>query len=82
MLNYSDAGCAQAGLGDKVGDGHITECNEDQIFMWNGDDGPIPVAGRPDLGVVFRGVSANVNRDPIILKLCDLVEDRRLPWKV
>jgi transforming growth factor-beta-induced protein len=87
MFQYDEDTCAQAGLGDRVGDGtimRITRCDTEEMFqrfMWNGEDGPITLTGRPDLCVVFRGVSANVNSDPIIVKLCSLIEDRRLPWK-
>jgi hypothetical protein len=59
MFKYGNDSCAQAGLGESVGDGNImriTECNEKkqmfQHFMWAGGDGPITVASRPYLCVV------------------------------
>jgi hypothetical protein len=60
----------------------ITECNEKQMlqrFMWTGD-GPITVASSPDLCLVFKGITANVGVDPIILQLCSRIPAERLRW--
>ena len=76
--------CLQAGRGDAPTDGRMMRifgCNEDhplQQFDWPGTaGGPIKLAKYPEYCVVFRGVNANINDDPIILKKCEDIDAAR-----
>ena len=86
--------CLQAGWGGddgKVKDGtalRIMDCdpqNDLQRFEWDLWGGPIRLQNNAaDLCVTYRGVVANVGKDPIILKYCggssDGVLDERFRW--
>jgi hypothetical protein len=65
--------CLQAGSipapesGKKI---RVFECDADealQKFSWDAPDGALTLVDWPDYAVVFRGTTANVNVDPIIL---------------
>lgn len=80
--------CLQASHGNNdPKDGNharLYECDETnplQQITWNKDD-VMTLAAWSDLCIVFRGTHADVDVDPIIIKKCDLVEDKkRLEWE-
>jgi cell division septation protein DedD len=71
--------CLQAGLGGKPRHGtkmRLVPCDnneEYQKFEWS-DETPIKLASREDLCMEWRGRSANVGVDPIVMKRCDGTE--------
>lgn len=83
--SVDDSKCMQAARGGSIRDGsklRVFSCdkNDDgQVFSFD-RTGHISLQSDPDLCVVFRGTTANVGNDPIILKECDSVEDVRLEW--
>jgi hypothetical protein len=79
----NDSKCLRAGLGSNMNDGTrmaVVDCDVDdelQHFYYNGES--IYAANDTSLCMVYRGVSANVGVDPIIMKECDESQD---PWDV
>lgn len=65
--------CLQGGRNVMPDDGkyiRVYPCRDDetlQKFSWDAPDGALTLMDYPDFAVVFRGTSANVNSDPIIL---------------
>jgi len=84
--SFDDSKCMQVARGGTIRDGskvRVFSCdkNEDgQVFDFNDGGGHISLKSRPNLCVVFRGVTANINKDPIIVKDCDAVKEERLEW--
>jgi hypothetical protein len=84
--SIDDTKCMQAARGGSIRDGsklRVFSCDkneEGQVFSFD-RTGRISLQSDPDLCVVFRGTTANIDNDPIILKECDAVEDTiRLQW--
>lgn len=73
QLAMDPSKCVQAGRDPMPSDGkylRVYNCDANetlQRFSWAAPDGALTLLDFPDLAVVFRGVSANVNSDPIIL---------------
>jgi hypothetical protein len=70
----NDKFCLQAGLGGPVGHGskmRIFECDEDEALQKFEYLNALVLNGT-DLCVAYRGINANVGKDPIVLKPCDL----------
>lgn len=83
--SVDDSKCMQAARGGTIRDGsklRVFSCDEDeegQVFDFN-LGGHISLKSDPDLCVVFRGTTANIDEDPIIMKECDEVLEARLEW--
>lgn len=83
--SVDDSKCMQVGRGGTIQDGsklRVFTCNKNdngQVFSFD-STGHLSLKSRPDLCVVFRGIAANVDIDPIVVKYCDSVEDDRLEW--
>lgn len=81
--------CLQAGHGKSLRDGskmRLYPCDENNIFQRFAADlalepGPLRLVSDQydDLCVTHRGVNANLGKDPIIFKKCDL-PDSRILW--
>jgi hypothetical protein len=75
-----DSFCMQAGRAGPVNDGekvrmfHCDKDNELQLFEYDG--GAIKPKSDTSLCMVWRGVNANIDRDPIIFKKCNRVMNR------
>lgn len=54
--------------------------NELQQFSWEDESGPLKLKSRPELCAVYRGVKADIGRDPIIFKTCNEIAQDRLRW--
>jgi hypothetical protein len=73
MSDSADPMCLQAGRNGMPEGGkylRVYECDEGnplQLFNWVAPDGALALVEYPNIAVVFRGTTANVNSDPIIL---------------
>lgn len=73
QLAMDTSKCLQAGRNVMPEDGRylrVYACDDDetlQKFTWDAPDGALTLVDWPDYAVVFRGTTANVNVDPIIL---------------
>jgi hypothetical protein len=79
-----DSKCLRAGTGTRVRDGTrmaVVDCDPEDVLQHfvSTVDGEIKVAGRANLCMVFRGTSANIGHDPIIMKTCN---DKQEEWDV
>jgi hypothetical protein len=82
---YDDSKCMQAGYGNVIEDGtmmRLSSCdkfNSFQQFVWEGS-GPIKLKGHDDMCLVSRGDNADYDTDPIVLKICNEIDQDRLGW--
>lgn len=84
--SIDDSKCLQAARGGTIRDGsklRVFSCNKNedgQVFDFGSGGGTISLKSDPDLCVVFRGTTASIGTDPIIMKDCDVIEEERLDW--
>lgn len=83
--SVDDSKCINGARMGTIRDGsklRIYDCDKSearQVFSFD-QTGRISLKNNPNLCVVFRGTTANIDVDPILLKDCNSVENARLNW--